>query len=344
MDMTAPAAPRRHTVRWADPAPMAVLRRARTGFDYFHPVATGALPQPPIYDLLGFRLVDLEPGRPRFEGDLGEHLLNPFGSVHGGYTATLLDSASGVALQSMLPLGKGTATIRLEIAFLRAILPAMKRVTAVSRLVHVGSRVAWSEGEVLGPDGALLARGRGCFAIFPTEPGPDAAPQPPVYSSREIAWNDPAHLRRAAIDLNGIDFIKAQAEGRIPLAPFHETAAYKPVDAGPGWTSYRCQPEPFHYNPMGSVHGGLPAILIDTAGGAAIQTAQPKGRGAAAVNLSIDYFRPITVDSGPLVTEGKLLRAGKRISLADAEVRDAKGEVCARGAVTYYGFPLTEKP
>lgn len=333
---------RSHSVRWADPVPMAALRRARSGFDYFKDVASGTLPQPPIYDLFGFRLVALEPGTARFEGDLGEHLLNPFGTVHGGYTATLLDSACGVGLQSTLPLGRGTATIRLDVSYLRPILPEMKRISVVSRLVHAGGRVAWSEADVTGPDGALLARGRGCFAIFPTEPAQAPAVTPPVYDSKDLAWADPAILRRAVMEMNGVDFIRAQADGRLPLAPFHVTAHYAPIEAAEGYTSYRCEPGFFHYNPMGGVHGGLAAILIDTAGGAAIQTAQPKGRGAAAVNISIDYFRPITRDSGPLLTEGRLVRAGGRISLADAEVKDAKGEVCARGAVTYFGFALAE--
>ena len=73
---------RRRTVTWADPAPLAVARRAQSGLDFFRAIAAGTLPQPPIYDLLGFRLTGADPGTARFEGETGEHLLNPFGTVH----------------------------------------------------------------------------------------------------------------------------------------------------------------------------------------------------------------------------------------------------------------------
>jgi len=338
--------PLRHrTVRWADPAGLAVARRAQSGLDFFRAIASGVLPQPPIYDLLGFRLVAADPGTARFEGETGEHLLNPFGIVHGGYAATLLDSACGVRLQATLPRGRGTATIRLEISFLRPILPAMGRVTCVSKLVHAADQVAWSEADLLGPDGKVLARGRGCFAIFATESGPwqggaKTEIPAPVYTSKDIAWDDPAILRAAAPRMSGLDFIAAQAAGTLPVAPIHKSAHYDPVEVGPGRAVYRCTPAACHYNPMGGVHGGLAAILVDTAAGAAIQTAQPKGRGGTAVTLAVDYFRPITRDSGTLLAEGKLVRAGARIGLADAEVKDERGTVYARGSATYLCFAL----
>jgi uncharacterized protein (TIGR00369 family) len=336
---------RRRTVRWADPTPLAVARRARSGLDFFRAIAAGALPQPPIYDLLGFRLVGVDPGSARFEGETGEHLLNPFGTVHGGYAATLLDSACGVGLQATLPRGRGTATIRLEVSFLRPILPDMGRITCVSNLVHSGEQVAWSEGDVLGPDGKVLARARGCFAVFPTESGPwqgaSSGDIPAaVYDSKEIAWDDPAILRAAAPRMTGLEFLAAQADGTLPVAPIHKSAHYEPVAVERGRAVYRCTPATYHYNPMGGVHGGLAAILVDTAAGAAIQSAQDKGRGGTAVTLAVDYFRPITRDSGELLAEGSLVRAGGRIGLADAEVKDAKGTVYARGSATYLTFAL----
>jgi len=331
---------RRRLARWADPAPLAIARRATSGLDFFRAIAAGALPQPPIYDLLGFRLTGVDPGSARFEGETGEHLLNPFGTVHGGYAATVLDSACGVGLQSTLPQGRGTATIRLDIGFMRPILPAMGRITAVSRLVQKGEQVAWSEADILGPDGKVLTRARGCFAIFPTESGP-AAPLPaPVFDSKEIVWDDPAAGRAMMGGMTGLDLIAALADGRLPLPPIQRTVQYEGIAAEPGRAVFRCKPSACHYNPMGGVHGGLAAILVDTAGGAAIQTMQPRGVGATAVNLSVDYFRPITRDTGTLFAEGRLVRAGARIGIADAEVKDAKGQVFARGAVTYLSFPL----
>jgi uncharacterized protein (TIGR00369 family) len=185
-----------------------------------------------------------------------------------------------------------------------------------------------------------LARARGCFAIFASESGA-AGPLPDlVYAEKEIVWDDPAILRAAAARMTGLEFIAAQADGTLPLAPINRTVDYVPVTVERGFVAYRCTPADCHYNPMGGVHGGLAAILIDTAGGAAIQTAQPRGVGATAVTLSVDYFRPITRASGPLRAEGRLVRAGTRIGVADAWVKDEGGRVFARGAVTYLSFPL----
>ena len=221
----------------------------------------------------------------------------------------------------------------------------MGRITCVSRLIHAAEQVGWSEADVLGPDGKILARARGCFAIFATESGPGQGASPPeipapVYESKEIVWDDPAPLLAAAPRMTGLEFIAAQADGRLPVAPIHKSAHYDAVTVEAGRAVYRCTPAAYHYNPMGGVHGGLAAILVDTAGGAAIQTAQPKGRGATAVSLAVDYFRPITRDSGPLLAEGKLVRAGGRIGLADAEVKDERGTIYARGSVTYLIFAL----
>lgn len=340
MHDTASAPIRRRIARWADPAPLAVVRRATDGLTFFRKIAAGELPQPPLYGLLGFSLSGVDPGAARFEGETGEHLLNPFGTVHGGYAATVLDSGCGVALQSMLPQGRGTATIRLEIAFLRPILPAMGRITAASRLIHMGRSVAWSEGEIFGPDGKALTRARGCFAVFPTESGPPAPLPPIAYESKEITWDDPAAGRAEAARMTGLDLIHAWGDGRLPLPPIQRTVQYGMVSAEPGRVVFQCTPGTCHYNPMGGVHGGLAAILVDTAGGAAIQTMQPKGVGATAVNLNVDYFRPITRGTGTIFAEGKLVRAGARIGIADAEVKDAKGDVLARGSVTYLSFPL----
>lgn len=340
MPDTASAPTRRRIARWADPAPLALVRRATDGLTFFRKIAAGELPQPPLYDLLGFRLVGLDPGTARFEGETGEHLLNPFGTVHGGYAATVLDSACGVALQSLLPQGQSTATIRLEIAFLRPILPAMGRITAVSRLVHMGGTVAWSEADIFGPDGKALTRARGCFAVFATESSPPAALPPLAFESREITWDDPASGRAAAARMSGMDLIAALDDGRLPLPPIQRTVQYGLAEAAPGSAVYRCTPSTCHYNPMGGVHGGLAAILVDTAGGAAIQTMQPKGVGASSINLNVDYFRPITRDTGTLSAVGTLVRAGNRIGIADVDVKDAKGEVLARGSVTYLSYPL----
>src|SRR5579862_9866785 len=106
---------RTRTFTWEDPTPTLQALRTMRGIDSLRAMVAGELPPPPVAFLLDMRLVEVEEGRVVFAGEPAEYQYNPLGSVHGGVTATLLDSALGCAVQSVLPQGTGYTTIELKV-------------------------------------------------------------------------------------------------------------------------------------------------------------------------------------------------------------------------------------
>ncbi len=116
-----------------------------SGLETIRRMIAGELPGPPIAETLGFRLVEVEQGRAVFEGVPGPHLLNPFGSVHGGYALTLIDSACGCAVHSELDAGIGYTTVETKVNFTRAIDPAGGPVRCEGRVLSRGRTIATAE-------------------------------------------------------------------------------------------------------------------------------------------------------------------------------------------------------
>lgn len=126
---------------------------------------------PPIGEALEFALVELERGRVVFEGSPTRKVFNPIGSVHGGYAATLLDSACGCAVHSSLPAGQGYTTLELKVAYHRALSDQSGPVRAEGKLVTLGRRVAFSEARLVDAQGRLCASATSTLLVFPIEPG-----------------------------------------------------------------------------------------------------------------------------------------------------------------------------
>jgi uncharacterized protein (TIGR00369 family) len=139
---------------------------ASAGLDLMQGMLRGELPYPPIGVTLDFLLVQAERGMVAFQGTPGAGHLNPLGSVHGGWFATLLDSALGCAVQTTLSAGQGYTTTDLNIKLVRALSPQVPRVRAVAQVVHVGRQLATAEGRLIGPDGKLYAHGSTSCLIF----------------------------------------------------------------------------------------------------------------------------------------------------------------------------------
>jgi uncharacterized protein (TIGR00369 family) len=138
----------------------------RSGVELLRAMFTGELPRPPIGDTLDFILVHVEPGSAVFQGRPQLRHYNPLGTVHGGWFATLLDSAVGCAVHSTLPAGKGYTTLELKVNLVRALTDAVPLVRAEGKVVHAGKQVATAEGRLVGPDGKLYAHATTTCLIF----------------------------------------------------------------------------------------------------------------------------------------------------------------------------------
>ena len=138
----------------------------RSGLQIFQALLAGEIPPPPMAVTLDFTLLYIESGLAVFQGRPGVAHYNPMGRVHGGWFATLLDSAMGCAVHSTLPAGKAYTTLELKLNIVRALTEAVPRVRAEGRLVHGGGRVATAEGQIFGADGKLYAHASTTCLVF----------------------------------------------------------------------------------------------------------------------------------------------------------------------------------
>ncbi len=148
-------------ITWRDPYAALDLGRELSGLDYMRKLIAGEVPPPPISQLMDFSLISVEEGEAVFRGVPGEQRLNPIGSVHGGFAATLLDSALGCAVHTTLPAGVGYSTLELSVNLVRGITPATGPVLASGRVLHGGRRTATAEAQLVAEQGgALLAHAK----------------------------------------------------------------------------------------------------------------------------------------------------------------------------------------
>jgi uncharacterized protein (TIGR00369 family) len=161
-----PVRNRSRNVSWEDPMVGAALARSLSGIEFLRAIADGRIPPPPIAALLGMGLGEIAPGRVTFTLDVGEHLYNPIGSVHGGVFCTLLDSAMGCAVHSTLGVGQAYTTLELKVNLVKALTLDTARVVAEGEVMAMGRRVATASGRIIGLDGTLYAHATTTCLIF----------------------------------------------------------------------------------------------------------------------------------------------------------------------------------
>jgi uncharacterized protein (TIGR00369 family) len=137
-----------------------------SGLEMLRAVLDGRLPAAPITQTLDFALVEVEPGRVAFQGRPRAAHYNPLGTVHGGWFATLLDSAVACAVHSLLPVGKAYTTAELKINIVRPLTDKVPLVRAEGNIIHFGGRMATAEGRLTGADGKLYAHASTTCFIF----------------------------------------------------------------------------------------------------------------------------------------------------------------------------------
>jgi uncharacterized protein (TIGR00369 family) len=138
----------------------------KSGLQLLRSMLRGELPYPPIARTLDFQLLEVDEGRAVFQGTPGAAHLNPMGTIHGGWYATLLDSALGCAVHTMMPAGRGYTTAELGVNLVRAIGSKAPRVRAEGKVIHCGRQLATAEARLYGPDGTLYAHGTTTCLVF----------------------------------------------------------------------------------------------------------------------------------------------------------------------------------
>ena len=150
--------------------------------------------------------------------------------------------------------------------------------------------------------------------------------------TRSYAWDDPAISAAAAREQDGTAFLQAILDGTLPAPPIARTLDFAPVSVEPGTVVFEFTPAEFHYNPIGSVHGGMISTLCDSACGCAVQSLLPAGTYYTSLDLSVKFLRPVSAGAGPLTCTGTVTYLGGRSALAEARLTGGDGKLYAFAA------------
>lgn len=157
--------------------------------------------------------------------------------------------------------------------------------------------------------------------------------------TRTYQWEDPAILAEAAGRMAGIDFLRELQAGRLPGPPINYTVDHTMDEVEPGRVVFSLTPGEEHYNPIGSVHGGIFATLLDSAAGGAVHSTLPQGIGYTSLDLTVKFLRRITVETGTVRAIGTVTSKGRQIALAQVQLVDRKDRLLAHATSSCILFP-----
>jgi uncharacterized protein (TIGR00369 family) len=170
-----------------------------------------------------------------------------------------------------------------------------------------------------------------------TVPSDEAA----ALRSRTFTWSDPM-LNASQIGVrSGLELLQAMGRGELPAPPITHLMGTGRIEAEAGRVVVTLEPQEYHYNPLGTVHGGVLSTLLDTATGCAVHSTLPAGWGYTTLDLNVRFLRPASTASGVLTCEGTVLNKGRRTALAEAHITDARGALVAHATSSCMLFDLT---
>lgn len=138
---------------------------------------------------------------------------------------------------------------------------------------------------------------------------------------------------------DGLDFLRGILEGRLPAPPMAETLGFRLASAAHGRVTFEGEPQFRHYNPMGTVHAGLAATLLDSALGCAVHSTLKAGEAYTTLEIKVNLVRPLTGETGPVVAEGRIIHRGRTVATADGDLKDRQGRIYAHATTTCMIFP-----
>jgi uncharacterized protein (TIGR00369 family) len=162
------------------------------------------------------------------------------------------------------------------------------------------------------------------------------------HRTRTITWDDPMTTAEAGKHISGLDFLNRMLAGELPHPPIAQTLDFTLESAAEGKATFVVTPAEYHYNPIGVVHGGLAATLLDSALGCAIQSTLPAGVGYTTLELHVNLVRAITHDVGRLRAVAEVVHAGRTIGTAQARLVGDDGKLYAHGTTTCMIFRASQ--
>ena len=153
----------------------------------------------------------------------------------------------------------------------------------------------------------------------------------PALNERTHRWEDPAGMAAAA-GMDGLSVMRAVLSGELPAPPIAGLLGFELESVDEGRAVFTLEPGDYHYNPLGSVHGGVYATLLDSALGCAVHTTLPAGVRYTSLDLDVKFLRRITTDTGLVRATGWVVHGGRSTALARADLRDEAGRLLAEGS------------
>jgi uncharacterized protein (TIGR00369 family) len=151
---------------------------------------------------------------------------------------------------------------------------------------------------------------------------------------RTHQWHPPMAGLEAARECTGLEYLQGMMEGRFPPPPIAMTLGFTLAEVAHGRAVFECVPQEFHYNPIGTVHGGLACTLLDSAMACSVHSTLPAGGAYTTLELKVNLVRPISHETGLLRAEGRLIHGGRRSATAEGRILDAAGKLYAHGTTT----------
>ncbi|WP_328460105.1 PaaI family thioesterase [Actinoplanes sp. NBC_00393] len=158
--------------------------------------------------------------------------------------------------------------------------------------------------------------------------------------TRTFSWSDPTEHAALLGRRSGLEMLQAMSAGELPPPPIMHLIDAAGMRAEEGSVTLELEPQEFHYNPLGTVHGGVISTLLDTAAACSVHSTLPAGVGYTSMDLNVKFLRAVTVDSGRLTCTGTVLQRGRRTALAEARLTDAAGRLIAHATSSCLLFEL----
>ena len=152
--------------------------------------------------------------------------------------------------------------------------------------------------------------------------------------TRTISWEDPRALAEAGRGLSGFEYLRKIVAGELPRPPIAVLMNFNITELSEGRAVFTVEPAEYHYNPIGVVHGGLAATLLDSAMGCAVHSTLPAGVGYTTLEIKVNYIRPMTAETGRVRCEAKVIHVGGRTATAAGRIVDERGKLYAHGTTT----------
>jgi uncharacterized protein (TIGR00369 family) len=327
--------------------------RSRPWREVLRLIDDGGAPRPPVAHLCGRRLIALEEGRATLAIPASEWFCGPKGTVDSGMFAFLADMAHFHAVLSTLPAGAACTTAELSMTFLGDPPHPGGELTASSEVIYTDDSNALTVALVRGDQGQPVAHSTSRYFLFPPGtvkpryvPAPaasvgSAAPDP-VFRPYKRAF---APLDEGALDrLSGLEILQAELVGERTLPPIDRLTGIRPVDASDGQAAFSVPAHGWLLQEIGTVFGGMIALLAKSATAGAVQSVASAGTRFTALDLKVNFLRAVEADGTELLAKGKVLHRGSRLVIANTKVTHGGRAVAVATGTTSLSAPPCRDP